>query len=85
MASNIRGHAVIINLREFPGMEKKTRHGSEYDVTRLARLFGQLGFWVDRWDTPEQCTLQVIIMYDIRISKSTKKYLVCLPIWNMEA
>ena len=63
MSSRPRGRAIIINIREFPGMPDKTRYGSEHDVQRLVTLFTQLGFDVDTWTGVDECSLKVCWMH----------------------
>ena len=50
MSSQPRGHCIIMNIMNYDNEPREKRKGSEVDVERLQRLFGQLGFEVEHWD-----------------------------------
>ena len=53
------GRAIIINIHEFVD-KSMTRKGAEHDCQRMAKLFTQLGFEADVWDSSvQECTLEV--------------------------
>jgi hypothetical protein len=41
------GHVIIFNVKHFPKSPHYTRHGSEKDVERLSRLFGDLNYEIE--------------------------------------
>ncbi len=56
MSSRPRGRAIIMNITNYKEKPRMKKDGAEVDVERLARLFDQLGFTVERW---EECTKEV--------------------------